>query len=217
MNGKQDARQGVSASKRIKYITVLEIYVTILGTILGTIFAWSQLQVAQSEEERSHRAEPLAYTLEAVNTHYQYEISQDGKQLSIPAPSLRLRVTHGSLHSATAISFDGSSFYELSTLPMQDSWEGCLVDITLPPQSIIQDGDLIYDYFFLLLEPTEGQPKLDLICNTISLGSQKVNSSVSHAISLVQREFLPDGPQREMLTAYYTLHSKMMELGLFSG
>ena len=72
MNGKQDARQGVSASKRIKYITVLEIYVTILGTVLGTIFAWSQLQIAQSEEERSHRAEPLAYTLEAVNTHYQY-------------------------------------------------------------------------------------------------------------------------------------------------
>ena len=54
MNGKQ----GVSASKRIKYITALEISVTILGTILGTIFAWSQLQIAQSEEERSHRAEP---------------------------------------------------------------------------------------------------------------------------------------------------------------
>ena len=217
MNGKQDARQGVPASKRIKYITALEIYVTILGTILGTVFAWSQLQIARSEEERSRRAEPLAYTLEAVNTHYQYEISQGGKQISIPAPSLRLQVTHGSLHSATAISFDGSSFYELSTLPMRDSWDGCVVDITLPPQSVIQDGDLIYDYFFLLLEPTEGQPKLDLICNTISLDSQKENSSVSNAISLLQREFLPDGPQREMLTAYHTLHSKMTELGLFSG
>ena len=95
-----------AASKHSTYITIFHTYVAILGTILGLVFTWSQLRISQNEEDRSRRAEPLSYTLEAVNTHYRYDIQQEGVTMSIPAPSLRLRVTHGSLSSITAISFE---------------------------------------------------------------------------------------------------------------
>lgn len=75
-----------AASKHRTYITILETYVAILGTILGLVFTWSQLRLSQNEDDRSRRAEPLSYTLEAVNTHYQYDIQQDGVAMSIPHP-----------------------------------------------------------------------------------------------------------------------------------
>lgn len=185
----------------------LEVWIPIVLTLLGTLLTWSQLRIAQSEEERARRAEPLAYTLEAVNTHYQYEIQTGtgSSVISLPSPSFRLQVTHGSLHSITAISFDGTEFHELSSLPIRDSWSRCLVDITMPAYSVIAEGDLIYDYFFLLLEPTEGQRQLDLIYSTIDLDTRQVQNHILHPVSLIQLDFLREGPYREMLTVYNSL------------
>lgn len=136
--------------------------------------------------------------------------------VSAPAPSLRLQVTHGCLQSITAISFDGTAFYELSELPVQEEWGNYTVDITVPPHAAIAEDGLVYDYFFLYLEPIEGQSQLDLICTTISLDTQEVRSSVFHPIALVQTGFLPDAPRREMLSAYYTLYEKLEELKLLA-
>lgn len=198
--------QGVFLTKHI--------YVTVLGTILGIMFTWSQLRIAHSAEDRARRAEPLSYTLEAVNTHYQYDIQSNNISASLPAPSFRLQVTHGSLHSITAISFDGDEFHELSSLPMQDRWRHCTADITMPSQSVIVDGNTVYDYFFLFLEPTEGQCRLDLIYTIIDLDTQQVQSSVLHPISLAQLDFLDEGPKKEMLSVYNVLQEKITQLAL---
>lgn len=197
-------------------VHLFETYVTIFGTVLGLLFTWSQLCIAQSEEDRAQRAEPLSYTLTAVDTHYQYAIQAGDTSLSLPAPSLRLQVTHGSLHSITAISFDGTTFHELSSLPIREEWDGCLVDITMPSQSVISDGSVIYDYFFLYLEPTEGPGQLDLICNTISLSTQEVQSRVYHPISLAQLDYLSPGPLQEMLSVYDALYRELETLHLLA-
>lgn len=185
-------------------------------TVLGLVLSWGQLRLAHIESERARRAEPLSYSLEAVDTHYQYEIQKDGAPMSIPAPSTRLQVSHGSLHSITAICFDGTTMHELAQLPIQDSWDGCVVDVTMPPKAVIPEEGLIHDYFFLFLEPTEGEGRLDLICNTISLETQEVQSRVYHPISLIQLDYLPEGPVREMLSAYAVLQERLGDLGLIS-
>lgn len=201
-------------SKRVAYTTILGTYVTVLGTILGIMFTWSQLRIAHSAEDRARRAEPLSYTLEAVNTHYQYDIQSNSIAASLPAPSFRLQVTHGNLHSITAISFDGNKFHQLSSLPIQDRWNHCSVDITMPAQAIIVDGNTVYDYFFLFLEPTEGPCRLDLVYTTIDLDTQQVHSSILYPVSLVQLDFLAAGPQREMLSVYNTLQKNLTQLAL---
>ena len=63
----------------------------------------------------------------------------------------------------------------------------------MPPKAVIPEEGLIHDYFFLFLEPTEGEGRLDLICNTISLETQEVQSRVYHPISLIQLGYLPEG------------------------
>lgn len=192
----------------------METYVTILGTVLGLLLTWSQLRIARSEEARAQRTEPLSYTLQAVKTHYEYQVSRDGENQTLSAPSLRLQVTHGSLHSVTAITFDGTAFHQLESLPIQDSWRTCFVDITMPPQAILIQNDQIYDYFFLYLEPAQGDGKLDLICNTISLTDGAVSSQVLHRIDLAALKWLPEGTRREMLEVYDRLSGELEELGL---
>ena len=172
MNLKKEKRDETTASRHMSYLTILGTYMTIFGTVLGLVLSWGQLRLAHIESERARRAEPLSYSLEAVDTHYQYEIQKDGASMSIPAPSTRLQVSHGSLHSITAICFDGTTMHELAQLPIQDSWDGCVVDVTMPPKAVIPEEGLIHDYFFLFLEPTEGEGRLDLICNSISLETQ---------------------------------------------
>lgn len=137
--------------------------------------------------------------------------------MSIPAPSTRLQVSHGSLHSITAICFDGTTMHELAQLPIQDSWDGCVVDVTMPPKAVIPEEGLIHDYFFLFLEPTEGEGRAGSVCNTISLKTQEVQSRVYHPISLIQLDYLPEGPVREMLSAYAVLQERLGDLGLISG
>lgn len=104
MNLKKEKRDETTASRHMSYLTILGTYMTIFGTVLGLVLSWGQLRLAHIESERARRAEPLSYSLEAVDTHYQYEIQKDGASMSIPAPSTRLQVSHGSLHSITAIS-----------------------------------------------------------------------------------------------------------------
>lgn len=157
MNLKKEKRDETTASRHMSYLTILGTYMTIFGTVLGLVLSWGQLRLAHIESERARRAEPLSYSLEAVDTHYQYEIQKDGASMSIPAPSTRLQVSHGSLHSITAICFDGTTMHELAQLPIQDSWDGCVVDVTMPPKAVIPEEGLIHDYFFLFLEPTEGE------------------------------------------------------------
>ena len=216
MNLKKEKRDETTASRHMSYLTILGTYMTIFGTVLGLVLSWGQLRLAHIESERARRAEPLSYSLEAVDTHYQYEIQKDGASMSIPAPSTRLQVSHGSLHSITAICFDGTTRHELAQLPIQDSWDGCVVDVTMPPKAVIPEEGLIHDYFFLFLEPTEGEGRLDLICNTISLETQEVQSRVYHPISLIQLDYLPEGPVREMLSAYAVLQERLGDLGLIS-
>ena len=55
-----------------------------------------------------------------------------------------------------------------------------------------------------------------LICNTISLETQEVQSRVYHPISLIQLGYLPEGPVREMLSAYAVLQERLGDLGLIS-
>ena len=62
----------------------------------------------------------------------------------------------------------------------------------------------------------EGEGRLDLICNTISLETQEVQSRVYHPISLIQLDYLPEGPVREMLSAYAVLQERLGDLGLIS-
>ena len=186
------------------------------GDRSGLLLTWSQLRIAENGEERARRAEPLAYTLETVDSKYLYEIRTEQEELSIPAPSLRLEVTHGSLHTLTAILFDGTEFQEIAVLPIQDSWTGAAVDITMPAGAAIRDGDLVYDYFFLFLEPAEGENRLDLVCSTISLDTCQVETSVYRPIALAQLDTLPEGPQREMLSAYSALRAELAALGLLA-
>ena len=195
MNLKKEKRDETTASRHMSYLTILGTYMTIFGTVLGLVLSWGQLRLAHIESERARRAEPLSYSLEAVDTHYQYEIQKDGASMSIPAPSTRLQVSHGSLHSITAICFDGTTMHELAQLPIQDSWDGCVVDVTMPPKAVIPE---------------------DLICNTISLKTQEVQSRVYHPISLIQLDYLPEGPVREMLSAYAVLQERLGDLGLIS-
>ena len=92
MNLKKEKRDETTASRHMSYLTILGTYMTIFGTVLGLVLSWGQLRLAHIESERARRAEPLSYSLEAVDTHYQYEIQKDGASMSIPAPSTRLQV-----------------------------------------------------------------------------------------------------------------------------
>ena len=89
MNLKKEKRDETTASRHMSYLTILGTYMTIFGTVLGLVLSWGQLRLAHIESERARRAEPLSYSLEAVDTHYQYEIQKDGASMSIPAPSYR--------------------------------------------------------------------------------------------------------------------------------
>lgn len=64
--------------------------------------------------------------------------------------------------------------------------------------------------------PQRERDGLDLICNTISLKTQEVQSRVYHPISLIQLDYLPEGPVREMLSAYAVLQERLGDLGLIS-
>ena len=86
----------------------------------------------------------------------------------------------------------------------------------MPSQSVISDGGVIYDYFFLYLEPTEGPGQLDLICNTISLSTREVQSRVYHPISLAQLDYLSPGPLQEMLSVYDALYRELETLHLLA-
>lgn len=96
MSGKSEKE---TISRHKARLAVWGAYVTILGTVVGLVFMWCQIRIAREEAARARRAEPLAYTLEAVDTHYEYEIQRGGQIFSVPAPSMRLQVTHGSLHA----------------------------------------------------------------------------------------------------------------------
>lgn len=213
MSGKNEKKSGDSLSGHMSFANILGTYAALAGTLFGLFFTRSQLRIAESEEARARRAEPLAYTLEAVDTHYQYEIQWDGGAASIPAPAYRLRVSHGSLRSVTAISFDGREFHELRTLPMEDEWEGGPLDIAMPAQYVVEDG-VAYDYFFLFLEPVEGPSQLDLVCTEISLDTWETGSSVQRCIDLARRDFLPPGAQRDMLETYSVLRDTLKSLEL---
>lgn len=83
MNLKKEKRDETTASRHMSYLTILGTYMTIFGTVLGLVLSWGQLRLAHIESERARRAEPLSYSLEAVDTHYQYEIQKMGR----PCPS----------------------------------------------------------------------------------------------------------------------------------
>ena len=90
MNLKKEKRDETTASRHMSYLTILGTYMTIFGTVLGLVLtvlglvlSWGQLRLAHIESERARRAEPLSYSLEAVDTHYQYEIQKDGAPMSI--------------------------------------------------------------------------------------------------------------------------------------
>lgn len=83
MNLKKEKRDETTASRHMSYLTILGTYMTIFGTVLGLVLtvlglvlSWGQLRLAHIESERARRAEPLSYSLEAVDTHYQYEIQK---------------------------------------------------------------------------------------------------------------------------------------------
>ena len=84
----------------------------------------------------------------------------------------------------------------------------------MPPQAVLTEGELVYDYFFLYLEPAAGQGQLDLICNIISLSDGTVDSQVLRRIDLAELEYLPQGAQREMLEVYSLLFDRLKALGL---
>ena len=44
----------------------------------------------------------------------------------------------------------------------------------------------------------------------------EVQSRVYHPISLIQLDYLPEGPVREMLSAYAVLQERLGDLGLIS-
>ena len=46
--------------------------------------------------------------------------------------------------------------------------------------------------------------------------TQEVQSRVYHPISLIQLDYLPEGPVREMLSAYAVLQERLGDLGLIS-
>ena len=126
MNLKKEKRDETTASRHMSYLTILGTYMTIFGTVLGLVLSWGQLRLAHIESERARRAEPLSYSLEAVDTHYQYEIQKDGASMSIPAPSTRLQVSHGSLHSITAICLMGRPCMSWRNFPSRTVGMGAL-------------------------------------------------------------------------------------------
>ena len=50
----------------------------------------------------------------------------------------------------------------------------------------------------------------------VTLETQEVQSRVYHPISLIQLDYLPEGPVREMLSAYAVLQERLGDLGLIS-
>ena len=68
-----------------------------------------------------------------------------------------------------------------------------------------------FTFVFLFLEPTEGQPRLDMVYNVIDLDTQQIRSNILHPVSLVQLDFLHEGPHREMLSVYNSLQKNLVE------
>ena len=69
-------------------------------------------------------------------------------------PSTRLQVSHGSLHSITAICLMGRPCMSWRSFPSgQLGWVRCGCHYASKP--VIPEEGLIHDYFFLFLEPTE--------------------------------------------------------------
>ena len=103
------------------------------------------------------------------------------------------------------ISCDGSSFCELYRLQNPVEWRSSLVEIDLEPKAVLADTEEIYDYFFLYLEPVSGAPRLDLVYTVIGLDEAQSQPTILYPVSLLQLDYLPEGPRREMLSTYQAL------------
>ena len=182
--------------------------------VCGVFLTMSQISIARTTAKQAARAEALSFQLQAVEGHYQYEIIEDGNTCTIPAPSLRLSVEHGALRAVTVIQTDGVMCPSVSTLPMQSRWDGCIVDITFPPDTVIVEGDLIYDYAFLFLEPAEGDSELLLVYCIVSRSTQEVQTCFQRPVSLLRMNSQTDDAMRQMLSVYRSLLTQMADLDL---
>ena len=188
--------------------------VDIFCAVFGILLTLSQISIAMTSYKLSARAEALSFQLQAVEGNYQYEIIEDGNSSTIPAPSLRLSVEHGALQAVTVIQTDGVMCPSVSTLPMQSRWDGCIVDITFPPDTVIVEGDLIYDYAFLFLEPAEGDSELLLVYCIVSRSTQEVQTCFQRPVSLLRMNSQTDDAMRQMLSVYRSLLTQMADLDL---
>ena len=188
--------------------------VDIFCAVFGILLTLSQISIAMTSYKLSARAEALSFQLQAVEGNYQYEIIEDGNSSTIPAPSLRLSVEHGALRAITVIQTDGVMCPSVSTLPMQSRWDGCIVDTTFPPDTVIVEGDLIYDYAFLFLEPAEGDSELLLVYCIVSRSTQEVQTCFQRPVSLLRMNSQTDDAMRQMLSVYRSLLAQMADLDL---
>lgn len=188
--------------------------VDIFCAVFGILLTLSQISIAMTSYQLAARAEALSFQLQAVEGHYQYEIIEDGNISSIPAPSLRLSVEHGALRAVTLIQTDGVMCPSVSTLPMQSRWDGCSVDIAFPPDTVLVEGDLIYDYAFLFLEPAEGDSELLLVYCIVSRSTQAVQTCFQRPVSLLRLDAQPNGAMKQMLSVYRSLLSQLSSLQL---
>lgn len=182
------------------------VIVSILALIVSSVFSWAQLRQAATAELREAREQSLSYQLEQVQSHYTYQISYQGSVLECPAPSSRIKVETGALRCVTAITFDGTRYGEIAALPIERDWDGYCVEIAVPPlENPPVEGEEVYDYYFLYLEPMSGAPVLDLVVHKIDLASGQVTSGVLHRTALLELDTLEESPRKAMLSAYAAL------------
>lgn len=139
----------------------------------------------------------MTYVLEQVDSEYAYQITYGGKQFECPAPSSRLSVQSGALRAITALSYDGSNYEEISILLVRRDWDKCEYEIDVPPPAapLVAEG-LVYNYYFLYIEPVSGAPTLDLVCNEINLESGGVTAKIYKQIHLLKLKTLDASPEQ---------------------
>ena len=197
-----------------KRVPVIISAIALIVSIINCIMTFS---LAKISERRAVQNQPLAYSITTENLGMEYTYTYNGEEITIPAPSIKLKITTGAICSVTPIRFDDSGIKveETVTFELEDSLldkEYYLAIDTESPGEVLFEGEIAYDYSFLYIQPLSGDPILDLICHEINLATGTVQSRVYHRIDLLSADYEDSALFSDILKKYGQLHGFIGEL-----
>lgn len=204
-------------------LKILKGVVSVVVSIVSIFLTCAQYRISKTAEQREQRERGFSYSMDVIyekidngQSRYNYHL-QDGRE--IPAPLMQITVLTGDYKTMTGILYDGTTYQDISSFSSDpekrkdlDSHMSVSVIDKILETPLVQD-DILYDYFFLYVEPVTGEPFLDLICNEVNLITEELERQVYyHRTDLLELDTLEDSPKKTMLSVYAKLYENIQNL-----